>query len=436
MTTADTTTGPGHGHHHHTHHVDLRAALAPENITLARGGALLWKTLVAAGVLLAGLTILGAFAGDKLAAKGALHALHTGFINAALFPVAALGVVMIFHAVNAGWSGSVRRVFEHMMSVMWVLPVLFVVVALTQVLLNAGGELTKGSPFLWNWMNPVYVIGDPLYEHKRSYLNGWFFTARTVLVFLVWIGLGLTLLGLSLKQDDDGDKWHTARMRRLSRAGLPFYAFATAFAGFDWMMALDFHWFSTMFGVYFFACGMVASLALGALVLVALRSVGKLHVAFTDEHLHDLSKLLFAFVVFWAYIAFSQYFLIWYANIPEETMFFQERKDGAWVGLSWFIPIAHFILPFVILLPKPLRRSRGLVAGMCVYLIVVTLIETFWMIRAEVPELAPGRWYDFTGTLGLPLVVIGLFVRRLRKGNLIPINDPRRDEFLGHKNHV
>ena len=419
------------------HHADLDLVLAKDNVALPEGaGATLWRALAGLGVLLTVVTVVGAFAGDVKAAKTALHALHAGFLAALGFPLGAMCLVMLLHQTNAGWSATVRRQFENMMSLVWVAALMFVGIVVLQALLGQRGELSKDSAFLWNWMNSVYVEGDPLYEHKRPFLNVPLFFVRAIVYFGVWIALAWTLNQYSTRQDADGDRWHTARARKVSAVGLLLFAFTVAFAAFDWLMTLDFHWFSTMLGVYFFAGVMVGALALGALTFVALRSVGRLHVAFTDEHLHDLSKLLFAFVVFWAYITFSQYFLIWYANIPEETMFFQIRKEGPWTWMSWALPIGHFILPFLILLPRPFRRSRAVIGVMAVYLIVVHLMDVFWMVRPEVKGVGPGAWVDFTGVLGPVLIMIGLYVRKVVSGPLVPLNDPRLPEALSHRNNV
>jgi hypothetical protein len=191
-----------------------------------------------------------------------------------------------------------------------------------------------------------------------------------------------------------------------------------------------------MLGVHFFAKCMVSMLALGTLTFIILRGTGRLHVAFTNEHLHDLSKLVFAFTVFWAYISFSQYFLIWYANIPEETTYFQIRKMGYWYIVSWILPIIHFIIPFLILLPRPMRRSPAVMGAMCVYMIVAQLIDTYWYVRPEVKGVGPGQWVDFAGALGPVLIFLGLFVRKVASGPLIPLKDPRLPEALHHKNHI
>jgi hypothetical protein len=301
--------------------------------------------------------------------------------------------------------------------------------------------LTGKGIYLWDWMNTAYVQGDLLYEHKKGFLNVPFFAIRCVVYFAVWLLLAQGLGSLSLQQDLDGDRWRTARARTLSAPGLLLFAFTFAFAGFDWMMTLDFHWFSTMFGVYFFAGNMVATLALGTLVLLTLRGFGRLHGAFTDEHLHDLAKLMFAFTVFWAYISFSQYFLIWYANIPEETAWMLRRKEGPWEWLSWLLPIGHFIVPFLLLLPRPMRRSRRFVAVMAAWLIAMHLFDLYWAIRpeakvkGEVDVIGPMA-LDAVAILGPVLFFLGMLVRRVGRVPLIPLKDPRLAEGLAHKNYV
>ena len=408
-----------------------------DNIELAPGaGAMLWKGLAGLGSLLTAVAVIAAFASsDPVFQSTALHALHVGFLGAIAFPIAALVFVMVLHQTGAGWSATVRRQFENMMSLVWIaVPMFFGILAL-QWLLNLGVK-THDSPFLWNWMNPAYTEGDALYAHKAGFLNPWFFLFRALMYFAVWIGFSMVLWSLSTRQDADGNKWHTVTARKVSAPGLLLFAFATAFAGFDWVMALDYHWFSTMLGVHYFAKCMVSMLALGTLTFVVLHSRGRLHVAFTPEHLHDLSKLLFAFVVFWAYISFSQYFLIWYANVPEETTYFQIRKMGDWTWVSWFLPIAHFIVPFLILIPRPVRRNPAAMGFMCVYMILVQLVDTYWYVRPQAGGLGPGQWVDFAGALGPVLIFLGLYVRKVASGPLIPLKDPRLPEALHHKNTI
>ena len=421
----------------HHHQADVGRYMASDNVELPAGaGSVLWKGLAFVGLVLSALAILGGFSGDALTAKTALFALHTGVIMTLGFPLAALVFVMILHQTGAGWSATIRRQFENMMWMIWLPGLMFAGILILQALYVGANEPGASAPYLWDWMNSAKTEGDALYEHKKAFLNFPFFLIRAIVYFLIWCGFAFALWNLSTRQDSDGDKWHTATARKVSAVGIPLFAFSAAFAGFDWVMTLDYHWFSTMLGVHFFARSMIAALSLGTLTLIVLRSFGRLHGAFTREHLHDLSKLMFAFVVFWAYISFSQYFLIWYANIPEETMFFQIRKEYPWTWMSWAIPIGHFIVPFILLMPRPWRRSRGLIAAVCVYMIVVQTLDTYWMIRPEVLGAGPGQWVDFPGVLGPMLIFFGLFIRRVSSGPLVPLKDPRLHESLDHKNHI
>lgn len=423
--------------------IDTNRVLAKDNVTLpARSAETLWRFLLIAGLVLSGLVVVSGAFGTALNADVALHALHTGFLVALSIPVGGLGVVLMMHLTKAGWSSTSRRQFENLMMLFRPCALLFGGILLVQLLYS--GVLFTGmgeqAPYLWDWMNPAHQHGA-VYEHKAPFLNIPFFLLRAVIYFGAWIGITSWLYTLSRRQDSDGNKWHTATAAKVSAPSAIAFAFITAFAGFDWLMSLDYKWFSTMLGVYVFAMGMVSALSVGTFALIMLRGVGRLHAAFTEEHLHDLSKLLFSFVVFWAYIGFSQYMLIWYASIPEEANFFALRKGdfggaGAafWNFLSWFIPIVKFIIPFIILLPRPLRRRPGIIALMCVWVFVMNIVEMYWMVR---PEVGAGfAWIDILGAAGPVLIVLGLFVRRIASAPLVPINDPRMDESLGHWNTI
>ncbi len=418
--------------------------LASDNVELPAGaGFILWAGMVFVGLLLTAGAVLGGMTSATSAAVS-LHAIHTGFLAAISWPLGALGFVLILHLVKAGWAVTARRQFENLMSLVWVGAIMFIVVVALQLLyttFHSADVPAKDAPYLWNWMNADYVKGDSLYTKKAAFLNEGFFAVRAFIYFAVWMGLARALGSLSRRQDADGDRWHSATAVRIAAPGILLFAFTLAFAGFDWLMALDHHWFSTMLGVYFFAISIAGALALGTLSLIALRAFGRLHGAFTVEHQHDLAKLVFAFIVFWAYIAFSQYFLIWYANIPEETAFYIVRKGGTdvegaalWQALSWFVPIGKFIIPFVILLPRPLRRIPGLVALVCVWILFMGCVELYWMVRPEVE--AGFRWMDIAGVFGPPLIMLGLFVRQISKAPLVPLQDPRMDEALHHRNTI
>lgn len=417
-------------------HLDPSMILSTENISLPAGaGRGLSTGLLALGAVLAAAAFMAALSGDATQARVAMFSLHIGFLVSLGFGLGALGFVMILHQVNAGWSASIRRQFENMMSLLWVAGVLFVLVVVLQLIVSGSKHV-----YLFGWMDIEHVGTDPVYQHKRPYLNAPFFYARAIVYFALWLGLARMLWSYSTRQDTEGDPWLTARAKKLSAVGLPVFALTTAFAGFDWIMSLDYHWFSTMLGVYFFAGNMVACLSLGTLVLIALRSFGRLHGAFTEEHLHDLAKLVFAFMVFWSYISFSQYFLIWYANIPEETAWILRRKSGPWEAWSWIIPIGHFIVPFIFLMARTIRRSRFLVAIGCLWMLGMHAIDLLWAVRPEVIDAAGAlvgpRWLDAVGIAGPVFLTLGVLVRKIAAGPLLPLRDPKLPEALAHKNYV
>lgn len=412
---------------------DPALVMERDNIQLGNNTGWLWQMLCGLGVVCLVLTFIGGLGQDAFATKIALHSYLIGVAAAVGLPLGSLGFVMIFHQTNAGWVATLRRTFENYMSLVWVAALLFAGLAALQVFALMGDK----GVYLWSWMDAKHVAGDPVYEWKKPFLNVPFFIVRVIAYFGVWGLLSFFLFNWSTRQDVDGDRMHTFRARKLSSIGLLLFAFTTAFAAFDWMMSLDYHWFSTMFGVWFFAGNAVSTIAAVSLALILLRSFGRLHGAFTQEHLHDMGKLLFAFTVFWAYISFSQYFLIWYANIPEETAFFLDRKTGSFSTLSWVLPICHFIIPFLWLLPRPGRRSMMHVGIAAAWILVMHVMDLYFVIRPEAGEFKQSTlWLEIVGIAGPILVLAGMFIRQLSKNPLVAVHDPRLSEALEHKNYV
>lgn len=409
--------------------VDKARLLAPDNTALAAGaGAGLSAGLIALGLVLAIVTAVAGAMGDHAAARTAMAAYHTGFLVVTGLALGGLAFNMILHQVNAGWAALIRRQVEQVMAMLPFCALLFLP-TLALVFLRPG--------LLWSWMDPEHVAGDLLYQEKSAYLNTGFFVVRSALYFLVWIWLARSLFRWSVEQDHTGDKWLTAKMRRRSSYGLLLFAFTTAFAGFDWEMTLDHHWFSTMFGVYFFAGNMGAALAFITLVLLALKASGRLSGLVTEEHFHDLGKLLFGFVVFWAYIGFSQYFLIWYGNIPEETAWFVQRREHGWMNVSVALSVGRFIVPFIVLMPRPARRSPLILWLMGLWLVFFHIVDVYWVVRPNIEEAAGVvGWLDVVGVLAPICLFLGMLVRRIASQPLVPMKDPRLDESIAHWNTI
>ncbi len=411
-------------------HAPEAADLSTANTTWS-GGKALSGFLILAGLALIGLTIAGGF---QLGVTHALAAYHIGAMTCLALALGCLFWVMGFHLTGAGWAVTVRRQFENVMkllpvAVFMVAPVLFI-------------EMWQGG-HLFAWMNPQVLHEDVLLSRKAGYLNPMFFTIRAVVYFLVWTYLSWRLWTYSKEQDATANKWLTNKARFTSSWGMPLFALSTAFAAFDWLMSMDYRFFSTMWGVYYFAGAVFCSVPLIVIIVGRLRAAGKLKGLVTEEHLHDMAKLMFAFTVFWTYIGFSQYFLIWYANVPEETAFFVARKSNGWEHLSKFLVFGHFVVPFYLLLWRQIRRSFALLSIMALWAIVIEMVDLYWIVRPFVYAADPvdkihmgGLWLDIVGVLGPVCLFLGLVVRQVGRGPLIPIHDPRLNEAIEHKNYV
>jgi hypothetical protein len=413
------------------------ADFSAENITLPpqRGDSLSLMLMVVGAIGLAVLVIGGFMLPSGEGLRHALAAYQVGVMAALAISLGGMFFVMAFHLTAAGWSATIRRQFENLMRLVpWMALLVLPVLAIE---MWTGGQL-----FLW--LDSDLKAHDTLLVHKAPYLNAWFFTGRAVIYFCVWFVLAWLLWGYSKEQDATGDKWLTNRAARTSTWGMLLFALTVAFASFDWLMSMDYRFFSTIWGVYYFAGAAYSSLAVVVFVLALCLRAGKLKGLVTEEHFHDLAKLMFAFTVFWAYIAFSQYFLIWYANIPEETAFMLARKTGGWEHYSMVLVVGHFILPFFILLWRFVRRSYALLMAIALWMLVMHVIDIAWLVRPFVygPIIFEDKvrvdrvWMDIAGVVGVLGIFGGLLVRNVFSGPLVATRDPRIAESLHHRNYV
>lgn len=341
--------------------------------------------------------------------------------------VGALFFVIIKHLTKAYWVVAVRRIPEVLL---WAFPLLIVLFI----------PIIFGMHDLYHWTHEG--LADPASEHydevlagKVAYLNTPFFLIRMAFYFVFWTYLSYRLYTLSMRQDVDPDREIPALQRRVSAWGLPLMAITTAFASYDLLMSLDPHWFSTIFGVYFFSGAILSAFSFTALVAIMLQRVGMLRNVVTAEHYQDLGKLMFGFVVFWAYIAFSQYMLYWYGNVPEETIWFRHRLEHGWGLHSFVLLLMHFILPFLILLPRSVKRSVPLLGLMAVWLLGMQWYDHHWIAMPSLhADHAGFHWLDFSCWLGLFGVFFGAFVWRLSRHALVPQHDPLLGKSLRFEN--
>lgn len=426
----------------------LPASLRGENVRFGRGAG----GGAAIGLLLLGIVLLGAGAG--LAYTGfagawfrqAVAAYMVGVFSVLAICLGATFFVMVFHLLSAGWTATIRRQFENVMG--------FLPFAWLMLLPILGYEIAVDG-HMFKWLHGDFA-GDYLLQKKAVYFffpaghdsNAFpaFFVARTLFYGLFWFILVNKLRGLSLEQDRTGDKWLTAKAKFTCAWAMPIFALTIAFVAFDYLMALDFKFFSTMWGVYYFAGSAFSAIAMVTLICNWLLKKGKLQGVVTEEHFHDLGKLQFSFTVFWAYIAFSQYFLIWYSNIPEETAFFIHRKEGGWRALGIFLIVGHFVAPFLILVSRHVKKNLGIMLLMSTWCLIAHIADIFWIIRPMVyleanealppqPALASGV-IDVLMILGVLALFIGHLVRTIPQQSLVAVHDPYMGEGLEHKNYV
>ncbi|MDB4942270.1 MAG: hypothetical protein JWP97_1804 [Labilithrix sp.] len=273
---------------------------------------------------------------------------------------------------------------------------------------------------------------------KAAYLNKNFFYLRAVLYFLIWTVLAARLFGFSATQDTTKDPNLTVRAQRFAPGATVLFALTLTFAAFDWVMSLQPDWFSTIFGVYFFATGVVSSYAVIILVTMALKNAGPLKGAVTVEHFHDLGKLMFGFNVFWAYIGFSQFMLIWYAALPEETTWYHFRWDYApWPTVSMLILFGHFVFPFLWTISRNFKRNLGRLRISAAVILVMHVVDIYWFVM---PNYLPGKegfGFSFIDIACLCAVggIYGAFVfYRMTKYSLVPVGDPRLERSLHFQN--
>ena len=286
------------------------------NVARYEGGRNVVRKAGLVAVVALALTLLGAlFSGHRV-----LWGYHVAFVYWVGIAVAALILNMAFQAGKAKWYVVIRRVIETIPLSGALFLVLFIPILL-------------GAPHIFGWLDPAHLHDDhlrKLAEHRRPYLNMPFFVIRAAIYFVLWIAVSNLLYRWSVRQDTEGGTALTLKQRRLGAGALPFVALAMSFAAFDWQMSVDLHLESTIFGVYWFAGSFLAAFAVIVLWLNALRGEGLPGGLVNANHYHSLGKYMLAFTAFWAYIAFSQYLLIWIANLPHEVPFYLARREGGW----------------------------------------------------------------------------------------------------------
>lgn len=372
---------------------------------------------------------------------GALKVATSWLIACTFWTGIALGLlflVMIHHIFDAGWSTVIRRQYEHALSSFKWLALLFAPLVIL-AWLHPG--------FIWGWMNPETVLHgghgtvgtDILYQKKAAFLNRNMFTAFTVLFFAIWMGLSAVFRRNSFNQDGDGDLKWTFSSRKWAAVGLPLGALSLTFAIIFWVKSLQYHWFSTMYGVWFFAGCIRAALSVGVLIMIWLWRRGEYRGILNNNHLHSIGQLMLAFTVFWAYVTFSQYFLIWNANVPEETFWYNIREEADWTGVGMLLLFGHFFLPFLLLLQYPLKLSKRWIPRVALWILFIFYVDICYNVmpafedahgHGPQPFLQLGQFWNLFAVAGVGGVCVWSYLRSFVTTKLIPIRDPRISESL------
>lgn len=386
-----------------------------------------------------GIAVLVGVIAGLMSPNGVSHSLHaylTAFAFCLTISLGALFFVIIQHLSRAGWSASVRRVAEIMMATIPMLAILFLPILAYVLFFDHGA--------LYPWNAEGWADQSAVNHEKAKILNPVAYLITSLIVLGVWTGVVRYFWTNSCKQDHTGEIAITAKLQRWSGPATVAFAFSVSAAAFIWVMSLDPLWFSTMFGVYLFAGSMLSFFALMSTSIYFLQSKGALVDEINEEHFHDLGKYTFGFIVFWAYIAFSQYMLIWYANIPEETIWLLHRQGHGlegWSLISISLVLLHWLVPFLAMLSRHVRRWPKWMACWGIYILVMHYVDIYWVIM---PEAGHDTYLVTGGVMGLAsslLCVAGMFslfvgvMLRIASGiPLLAAKDPRLPQALNFEN--
>ncbi len=410
-----------------------KAELHPdEQVTMRKWGGRVFKIAAAVGVLGMAATVGLGFRSSVYepvtahAVPRFFYSFQVAFTYFLSIALGALFFVLLQHLVKAKWSIVVRRIAE-------ILTMTFPVLGLMSLVFLVPLLMGNDGPY-GAWVSAA--ADDHIVHGKHAFLNPVFFTIRIIFYFAVWTAISWYFFKKSVQQDESGDPAISTRLRVVSAPMIIVFALTINFAAVDLLMSLNPHFFSTIFGVYYFAGAAISIFAVLSLISLALQKKGKLVHSINVEHYHDLGKLLFAFVFFWSYIAFSQFMLIWYANIPEETFWFQPRLFTSWQGLSILLLVGHCLFPFLCLLSRWTKRILGLLVFFSIWMMVMHFFDLFWLVM---PEFTPEHFsFDLTDVVAM-IGVGGIFVAAAAyvatKVNLIPIKEPGLGESLSFENY-
>ncbi len=334
--------------------------------------------------------------------------------------IGAMAVLMLQYLTGGAWGIAIRRELEAATRTLPLTALAFL-------------PLLAGLQRLYEWTHADAVAADEILRKKTLYLNTPFFVTRAAVAFAVWLAVAFYLNKWSAEQDARPDAALNRKLQLLSGAGLVLYGLTTTFTSVDWVMSLEPHWYSTMYGVLFIIGQALGALALATVAVVGVSGREPVSGFLGRRHFHDLGKMMFAFTMLWAYVSFSQYLIVWSGNIPEEISWYLARFRGGWGWVGAAVLLLHFVLPFLLLLSRQANRNPRTLTAAAALLVVMRFVDTSWLV---LPAFSKGvfrlNWMDLAAPIGLGGLWLALYTRNLHARPLLPVNDPGFEEALAH----
>jgi hypothetical protein len=371
-------------------------------------------------LLIAAIAAVACVAGAFLNTAQFLHSYVWSYMFFLGVTLGCMALNMLQFLTGGAWGVVIRRFCEAAQRTLPLLAALFL-------------PIVAGIPLLYIWANPAAVAKDEILQHKHLYLNVPFFLIRVVVYFGGWIFFSTMLDKWSRQQDATGDRAINRRLQVLSGPGLMFWGLSVTFMAIDWVLSMNPHWFSTIFGLLFLAGqGLNAMAFLIALTVIMSRRRPMVDVI-TPRHLHDLGKLMLALVMVWAYFSFSQFLIIWAGNLAEEIPWYVRRLHGGWQYVGLMLVFIHFALPFALLLSREVKRSAEFILGVSVLILAMRLVDLYWLVMPDYRSTGFGvNWTDIAAPIALGGLWLWAFTGQLNKRPLLPIGDPQLEGALEH----
>jgi hypothetical protein len=373
-----------------------------------------------AALVIGGAGVVACLAGAAQSRQEFFEAYLLGFVFWAGVAAGCLALLMLHQMFGAGWGFAIQRIAEAGTRTLPLVAVLFV-------------PLLFGLHNLYEWSHAEAVAADELLRHKSAYLNTGFFAARAAIYFAVWMGFGWLMLKTGAELERTGNLMVAERLRNLSAPGLILYGLTATFAAVDWVMSLEPHWFSTIFGLIFIVGHMLATFCVAILMVRMLSRHEPYSERVGAQQYHDLGNLTLAFTMLWAYMSISQYLIIWSGNLPETISWFQHRSRGGWEKVAVLLMALNFALPFLLLLSRTVKRRIEALARVALVILAMRLVDLFWVIKpAFHKEGFALSWMDVAAPVGIGGLWLAYFLRQLKSRPVLPEGDPRMERMLKH----